>query len=131
MKPKNRDRITDSLFDGLTPPALPPELRSRVLAAARAEAGVAPVPELWTRIWENRWLRVIWLTSIVALAFGHIALAPQQPSPTVVTAGFHLDDAMDEFLRPIRIEKSASPHLGRAADNGHGLVEIDDGGNGQ
>jgi hypothetical protein len=128
MKPRDRDEIADGLFDGLAPPDLPPELRARVLAAAGTETAVEPIADVWTRIWENRWLRMIWATSVVALIVGHVALIPRQSSSPVVTAEFRVDDGFAEFLRPIRIEESASPNLGRASDDARRLVEMDDGG---
>jgi hypothetical protein len=118
MKAREKDEIADRLFDGLAPPAPPPQLRGRVLAAARAEAGVEPAADVWTRIWENRWLRVIWITAVIALIIGHAALVPRRPPSRMVTAELHIDDGIAEFLEMIQIEESASPNLGRAAGDG-------------
>jgi hypothetical protein len=129
MKPKDRDEITGRLFDDLAPPAPPSELRSRVLAAARTVAAEEMTADLWTRIWENRWLRVIWATSVVALVVGHVALVPHRPSTPLLTAEMYLDEGMAEFLRPIRIEASATPKVGRAGEKAGRLVEPNHGGN--
>lgn len=112
------------LFDGLAPPLPPPGLRARVLAAAETEAVAGAGGDVWTRIWENRWLRMIWATSVVALIIAHVAVTPRRPSPPMVTAGFHVGDGIAEFLQPIRIEESASPNLGRR-------IELDNGGKGR
>lgn len=131
MKPKDKDASADGLFDGLAPSPLPPELRGRVLAAARAKTATEPSADVWTRIWESWWLRMIWATSVVALIVGHVVIDPRRSSQPMVTADVYADEAIAEFLRPIRIAKSASPNLGRAGEAGHGPVEMDDGGNGR
>jgi hypothetical protein len=129
MKPKDRDEFTDRLLEELVPPDPPPELRARVLAAARAAAAEESTADVWTRIWESRWLRVVWVTSVVALIAGHVTLVPRQPSPAMLTAEMYVDEGMAEFLRPIRIEASATPKVGRAGEDAGRLVESNHGGN--
>jgi len=129
MKPRGKDKTVERLLDGLAPPSPPPELRSRVLAAARSGARAEPVADVWTRIRENPWLRLIWAVSVVALILGHLALtARRSPAPTD-TAAYRADEGIVEFLRPMRIEESASPNLGRELDEGRAIVPWDEGGN--
>jgi len=58
-------------YPGLEPPEPDPRLRSRVLRAAgqaaAAEARTGALARLVDRLWENRALRLGWLTAIVAL----------------------------------------------------------------
>lgn len=57
-------------FPGLEPPEPDPRLRSRVLRAAwqaAAEARTGALARLVDRLWENRALRLAWLTAVVAL----------------------------------------------------------------
>jgi hypothetical protein len=129
MKPKDRNGSPDGLFAGLVPPGPPPEMKDRVVAAARARAAEASAADVWTRIWENRWLRLIWATSVVVLIVGHVVLEPNRPSRQAAVPELQEDEEMAEFLRTIRIAESASPNLGRALEGGHGLIESNDGGN--
>jgi anti-sigma-K factor RskA len=128
MKTRDRGGIVSKLFDGLAPAAPPPQLRFRVLTAARAEAASVRVPDVWTRIWENRWLRLVWVASVVALVLGHVALLPSPPPAPLVTAALSAEAGISEFSETMRIEASATPNLGRAADATRGLFEPDDGG---
>ena len=64
----------DPLFEGLAPPDPSPELRQRVLAAAREALGQAESPDIWTRIWGNKAAHLAWSTSVGVLLFGHIIM---------------------------------------------------------
>lgn len=62
---------------GLAPPAAPPELREKVLAAARAALLEPPRrPDAWARLWESRAARLAWAASVLLLLGGH-ALVPR------------------------------------------------------
>ena len=130
MKREDIDEVAEGLFEGLAPPAPPRGLRSPVLAAAGEKAAANPTADVWTRIWENRWLRIIWATSVAALMVGHVVIVPRRSSPSMVTAEAQVDEAMADFLHSVRIAESASPNLGRAGQDRHEFVELDDGGNG-
>ncbi len=128
MKPKNTDDRVDVLFDGLTPPGPDARLRARVLASARAGTPARPVRDVWTKIWENRWLRVAWATSVIALLVGHGVLLPRQSgSSSTVMAEARADEELAELVRLVRIEIAASPNLGRAGADHRPAAELEDG----
>jgi len=129
MKPVDDDHVADRLFDGLRPPQPPPELRERVLLEAQAVPATEPLLDVWTRIWENRWLRMAWAASVLVLLTGNLILIPGQPEPAIVIAEASVDEEVAEFLRPIRIAEKASPNLGRSGGGRRELVGIDEGGN--
>ncbi len=64
----------DHLPDTLIPPGPSPELRQRVLVAARAAMDRSDLPDSWMRIWRNRPARLAWAVSIGALIFGHLVI---------------------------------------------------------
>jgi len=70
---------------GLTPSAAPPELKAGVLAATRAALLEPPLPvDLFSRVWENRSLRLAWAASVLLLLGGH-ALVSRSPAAPPVT----------------------------------------------
>jgi len=77
-------------FQGMRPQRPPAELRPRALAAAAAAIS-HPRPDLWSRLWMNRPLRVAWAAALVLLVSGHFVVtgAPGRPSRAVglATAG--------------------------------------------
>ena len=69
---------------GLTPSAAPPELKARVLAATRAALLEPPLPvDLFSRVWENRPLRLAWAASVLLLLGGHALVPRSQAAPPV------------------------------------------------
>lgn len=71
-------------LDRLRLPGPPPELRERVLRAATRALDEAPVPDLWSRLWENRGLRLAWAACLVTLITGHVVIsveALRHPAP--------------------------------------------------
>jgi hypothetical protein len=58
----------------LAPPAPSPDLRRRVLTAARAAWSVGRAPDLWDRLWTNRTARLAWAAAVLALVVGNLAL---------------------------------------------------------
>lgn len=94
---------SDHLSGSLTPPQAPPELRQRVLTAARQTMGQEAPRDLWTRIWESRPIRLAWAASIGALIFGHLVIGgavsagPAQPAiPLAAAVG--ADDELAEII---------------------------------
>lgn len=94
---------SDHLSGNLIPPQAPPELRQRVLSAARQTMGQAAPRDLWTRIWESRPIRLAWAASIGALIFGHLVIGgavsagPAQPAiPLAAAVG--ADDELAEII---------------------------------
>ena len=126
----NRD--DERLFAGLGPPPPPADVRARALSAARQKMAETPAPDLWSRIWNNRGIRLAWAVTVVLLVAGHVLVSPNPgagftPSPTVL-AGDQRDEQFLEILRQVRINADAHPTIGRVAAAGD-LSERKDGGN--
>jgi hypothetical protein len=123
MKPDERDTDIERLLNGLQPPLLPPELRSRVLRAARnAEAA----PDLWSRIWNHGGLRLAWMAGVVLLLAGHVFIGSGN-GPAIdpdLAADNRIDEYVAEFLRPARISDDVKPILGLFAE-GSGLSDLE------
>jgi hypothetical protein len=76
----------DSLVGDLETPEPPPALKSMVLQATAEVLNRPPAPDIWTRIWESRPLRLAWAATISLLIAGHLAVtAVQQPEPAAMT----------------------------------------------
>lgn len=129
MKPLNDEQMAERLFDGLEPPQPSSGLRERVLRHAQGETAVTPLPDTWTRIWENPWLRLAWAASVLLLLAGNLFLVPMQPEPRLVSAETYVDEEISEFLRPMYIADTVTPIFGRSGGGRHELVDIDEGGN--
>jgi hypothetical protein len=123
MKSDDRDPIVEGLMDGLEPPQPPPELRARVLAAARS---AKTAPDVWSRIWNHGGLRMAWAASLVMLLAGHVLIGigtgPVIDSDLV--AENRVDEYFVEFLRPTRIADNARPIVGLFA-NGNNLIDLE------
>jgi hypothetical protein len=120
MKPDDRDPIVDRLMEGLAPPQPPPELRSRALTAARERLAGEAVPDVWSRIWNHRGVRLAWAASLVLLLAGHVlaTLSPVGPISgvdPVLMAQNGVDEHMAGLLRPIRISENVRPLVGLVA----------------
>ena len=76
MKPNERDPAVERLMQGLEPPSPPPDLRSKVLAAARARMAGEPATDVWSMIWNNRGIRLAWAAAVVLLVAGHAMVVP-------------------------------------------------------
>ena len=91
----------DRLPAGLIPPGPPPELRQRVLGAAREAMGRTGSPDIWSRIWNSRPAHFAWAASVAGLLFGHIVLGGGGPTPPVRTlhpaAAASLTDEIEEI----------------------------------
>ena len=129
MKPLDDDHTADRLFEGMGPPQPPPDLRERVMREAQRHSAVVPLPDAWTRIWENPWLRLAWAATVLLLLAGNLVLAPQKSEQTTMVAETFADEEIAEFLRPMTIAETVTPIFGRSGGDRHELVEIDGGGN--
>jgi hypothetical protein len=67
--------------EALTPPAPPPQLADRVLAAAAGAARDLESPHWIDRLWESRSLRLVWLASLLIVLLLHATL-PAPPAAT-------------------------------------------------
>lgn len=129
MKPDERDAVVERLMNGLEPPQTPPDLRSKVLAAAHARMAAEPVTNIWSTIWNNRGFRLAWAGAAALLLAGHVFLVPgngavpSRVDPALV-AEYRVDEHLVEMLRPIRIIDNVQPMVGLFA-SGSSLTELD------
>lgn len=130
---ETRDFEDKRLFDGLQPIQLPSDLRLRVVPAARARMTDEVVPDLWSRIWNHRGIRLAWASTATLLLVGNILLA-QREGPIgdredlLVIAENRPDEQLSNMLRPVRIATDVQPIVGlfaAAADP----IDLDLGGN--
>lgn len=133
MKPDERDAVVERLMEGLEPPQPPPELRSKALAAARARMSAESTPDIWSRIWNHRGLRLAWAATIVLLVVGHAMVLPGTGNifksiDPALTAENRVDDYLVEMLRPTRISENVQPIVGLFT-SANGLTDIDVEGN--
>ena len=128
MKPSEKDPVVERLLDRLDPPTPPPERHAQYMIGAGSRAAVERVSDVWTKIWENRTLRWAWAASVLALIAGHFILVPPQPPPQLVIADSYEDEEMAEFMRPVWIDETAIPNLGRSSGDSRELVANDQGG---
>lgn len=64
------------IFRGLESPEAPTELHKRTMHAALDALARPAVPDIWTRLWQSRALRLAWTCCVALLAIGHIAVTP-------------------------------------------------------
>ncbi len=67
-------RDLDSLSGAFAPPKPSPGVKERTLTAAREAMGRPEASDVWTRIWGNRSVRLVWAASIGCLLFGHVVM---------------------------------------------------------
>ncbi len=106
----NDDRETlERLLGGLVPPEPPRELQGTVLREAKAALTGRPRRDAWSRIWENRPLRLAWAAAVLALLAANAVLpAPKRTtSAKVVTP--HETDELHAIARLPRIDLSTLP----------------------
>jgi hypothetical protein len=123
MKPDAEDPVVDRLLEGFAPPGPPPELRSRVLAAAREHIGTESQPDLWSRIWDHRGIRLAWAATVVLFLIAHILVGSRpgtvaalaEPAPI---AESRPDEQFLEILRPVQISAHVRPIVGLFAASG-------------
>ena len=106
----------DTVLAGLEPPPPPRELRARVLAAARHVAFEEPEPDLWTRVWNSRGLRLAWAAAVASLVAGHLLVGPgngvtSKPRPELM-ASIASEGHLLEIDQLARIAGEVRPLLG-------------------
>jgi len=113
----------ERVLPGLEPPPPPAGLRARAVAAARERMVAAPAPDLWTRIWNNRALRLAWAAAVTLLLAAH-AMVGRDPgtaftSSQPVVAEAQRDEQFIEILQLTRISADVHPTIGlfAAADD--------------
>ena len=129
MKPDERDAVVERLMNGFEPPQPPPDLRSKVLAAAHARMAAESTPDIWSRVWHHRGIRLAWAAAVVLLVAGHALFVPGTRNEfksidPALAAEHRVDEYLVEMLRPTRISDNAQPIVGLFAA-GNGLAEID------
>jgi hypothetical protein len=77
------NRPLDDLLRRVRPAGPPSDLRDRSLAAAREARHRAVRPDVWTRVWSNRPLRIAWAASLAAVLVAHAALTVRDTSNPV------------------------------------------------
>ncbi len=119
---KNDQRI-EALFRDLDPPDPPSEMRSQVLEPALAALQQGPVPDIWTRIWSSRPLRLAWTTSLSALVLFHLSLSmfrvypDHQHQPETQARGITLlDEEVAELLQLPPLRTDVPPRGSRLPD---------------
>jgi hypothetical protein len=130
---ETRDREDKSLFDGLQPMQLPSDLRSRVVPAARARMTDEVVPDLWSRIWNHRGIRLAWASAVVLLLAGNAYVAQREGSvgnrpDRFANAENRPDEQLSNMLRPVRIAADVQPIVGLFAAGGN-PIDLDMRGN--
>jgi hypothetical protein len=129
MKPDERDQVVERLMDGLEPPQPPPELRSKTLAAARKQMEAEALPNVWSRVWNHRGLRLAWAAAAVLLLTGHVLLIPGKgtvlnPVGPALVAENRVDEQFVDMLRPVRISDNVQPFVGLFAAS-DSLADLD------
>ena len=133
MKSDDTDTFVDRLIEGLEPPRVPTDLRTRVLAAARDHMETKS-PDPWSRIWSHRGVRLAWAVTVVLLLAGHAIVAPPKGAvftrvnPALV-AETGVDEQFADILRPVRISANVQPIVGLVSAAGGSLTELENGGN--
>ncbi|MFV2069470.1 MAG: hypothetical protein ACC645_21100 [Pirellulales bacterium] len=78
---------TETPFPGLEIAQPPAELKKRTLDQVRLAMIRPPLPDMWTRIWSGRAVRLAWAASVLVLLAGHLAI-------TVTSRGARHERAM-------------------------------------
>jgi hypothetical protein len=133
MKPDERDAVVDQLMERLEPLPPPADLRSKVVAAARARMSAESIPDFWSRVWNHRGLRLAWAAAVVLLVAGHAMVVPGtgngfRPIDPALNGENRVDEYLVEMLRPTRISDTVQPIVGLYA-SADGLAELEIGGN--
>ncbi len=88
------DQRSNRVPGDLQPPAPSPELRRRVLAAARAAMTGDRAADPWLRVWTSRPLRVAWAVVVIGLIGGNLLVGadsrsapPRSALPAIAAVG--------------------------------------------
>jgi hypothetical protein len=104
---------TEPLFEGFAPPNPPAELRGQTLERATVALQEDPLPDLWSRIWRNRPLRLAWAATVLALIGANLATTRvPTPSSAHLAAWFPgsfagIDEEVVEIVRLPRLQADA------------------------
>lgn len=114
------DQRIDSLFRDLAPPEPPPELRSEALKPALEALQQPPPPDIWSRIWSSRPLRLAWSASFSVLVLCHLGLTLSRTSPIdpkqtghLTTGSIASEEELAEVLYLSRLRTDVQPLAGR------------------
>jgi hypothetical protein len=120
------DHDVDRLLGPLQAPDPPSELRARSVEAASKVLAETVKTDVWTRLWRNRPLRLVWATSVLALLAGHllVTLDHRTVKAAAQTPPTQAAPTQDPDLRAIaalpRIDLDAAPiEGGRTAPPSH------------
>ncbi len=105
---RSKTRHQGDLFEGLSRPALPENLKHHVLARARHAA--RDQRSLTDRLWENRGLRLAWAASVILLCGAQLYLAgpvPAMARPAVTRPA--AEPGLAPFLARHPTEDSSDP----------------------
>lgn len=103
----------DHRLAGAAPPEPPERLRATALAAA--ERAWNERPDLWTRLWESRPLRVAWAATVLALVASHAGLSIADRRAAAREQAAAAPTRSPERL-PAVVVSPALPDLGEVAD---------------
>jgi hypothetical protein len=86
-----------------------------VLSAARQRIE-AEIPDLWSRIWDHRGIRLAWAAGFTILVAGHLAASRRNmisglQEHTRMVAENNINDIVD-ILRPAQISEHVQPIVG-------------------
>ena len=107
---------------GLETPLPPESLRGMTLAAAVAALGREPRPDLWSRLWFNRGLRLAWTVIVLVAVAGHAWLfaargsASRAADPVVAVAPAVGDPELEEFVDLPQIDRELLADAGLVAE---------------
>jgi hypothetical protein len=109
-KPDGNER----LFQGLKVPQAPEDLRRQVLSRARQTPERAARHDMWSRIWENRPVRLAWGTTVLALAVCHFVVPVGDTGPTrepssLARTAFHDDEELAVIADLPKLSLDARP----------------------
>jgi hypothetical protein len=97
-------------FAGLSPPGPPAEMREKVLAVAREALAREAVPDVWTRIWESRSLRLAWAAAAALLLMANVGISVSRlPRGAVVSRTGAGAEAEREAARELAILLALPP----------------------
>jgi hypothetical protein len=90
-------------------------------------------PDLWSRIWNHRGIRVGWASAVALLIAGNVFIAQREGpdgdrAAPILAAENRPDEQLSDFVRPVRIATDVQPIVGlfaAAADP----TDLDLGGN--
>ncbi len=115
-------RQIERLLHGFEPPVPPPEMRSQVLTPALHALQREPQPDLWTRLWSSRPLRLAWTGTTAALIFGHLAVTAIQVSQrqtalmlreqTLIARAHSAEEELAEVVQLPRLSIDVQPRGG-------------------